>query len=207
MIIASASLLILTVGICIWWTLDEMRIENDRIANRAREAAEFAAEQEQREAEQKQQLQKEKELNASLASFASTVVPESQSFLKNTALVKLIRSGDVTLKMSVHLEMRDSYNVEVLSPGFNPHGVINTTIQAILDSDPLGRKNIPMGSPIKVPLECKYRDGVWEIEDTLGEVIAKLERTQGFNNPEDEFNARMDSLYRRIERIGRPTGL
>ena len=152
--------------------------------------------------------QQESELEDSLRAFASVVVPASQEFLDNTPLVRLFIEETITLKMSVHLRMLDSYEVNVSSTGAFSEGVINTRIESILDSDPLGRKNIKMGSTQTVPLRCKYRDGVWELEgDTLGELISGLEKAGGFNNPDEEFEARMKSFDRQIKSITNPTGL
>ena len=153
------------------------------------------------------ELQGETDLEESLRSFASAVIPASQEFLDNTPLVRIVRSGSVALKMSVHLKMLDSYDVDVLSTETIPQGVINIRIQSILDSDPLGRKNIKMGSPQIFPLNCKYRDGSWGMNgDPLGELISTLEKAGGYNNPDEEFKARMDGFYRQIESIANPTG-
>ena len=77
-----------------------------------------------------------------MTTFASKAVPLSQEFLDNTPFVKLFVGETVTLGMTVFLKMQDSYDVEVLSSGSTPEGVINTKIQLILERDPLGNKKI-----------------------------------------------------------------
>jgi ribosomal protein L19 len=146
-------------------------------------------------------LQEREHLERSLDTFAGVVVSESQKFLDDTPLVKLFIGETVTLKMSVHLKMLDQYEVSIESASGVPKGVISTRIQSILDSDPLGRKNVVMGTT-DVPIECQFIDGVWQLKgDTLSDLITGLEETQGFNNPSDEFDARMQSYRRQIDSI------
>lgn len=153
------------------------------------------------------ELENKKALERSLDLFAGNVVRESRTFLEDTPLVKLFPAETITLKVIMHLKMSDSYDTEVTGVGQFSEGVINTSIQMIADSDPLGRKNVAMGSPIAFPLACESIDGAWKLKgDGVKELIDLLERKFDLNNESAEFEARMRSFERRIDSIANPTG-
>jgi general secretion pathway protein G len=83
------------------------------------------------------------QLEKSLDLFGGKVVRESQEFLENTPLVKLFIGETITLRLTMHLKMFDSYDTEVTFAGLSSEGVINASIRLIAESDPLGKKMSP----------------------------------------------------------------
>jgi general secretion pathway protein G len=161
----------------------------------------------EREAEEQKKRESKEALEQSLNLFGRNVVRESQEFLDNTPLVKLFIGETITLRLTMHLKMADSYDTEVTFAGLSSEGVINASIRLIAESDPLGRKNVPMGSSADVLLVCKYENGAWKLKgNALADLISGLERKLDLNNESDEFEARMRSFERRIDSIANPTG-